>query len=117
VADPGSLRQKVSFSQRALTSDGYGNQSGDWEAQFEVAARVWPRLGGETVMAARLGGQQPVTIRVRQSSQTRLIRTDWKAVNVRTGVEYNLRSIVDPDEHTTGHGRWLDILAETGGAV
>lgn len=110
----GDLRSRVTFAQRAATSDGYGNALGDWADQFTVAARIQPRLGGEAVLAARLQGTQPVTIRVRQSSQTREIDATWRAIDARKGTVFNIRSVVDPYEHTAEHGRWIDILAEAG---
>lgn len=104
----------MQFSCRSVTDDGYGNTRGAFVAQFTVWARVQPRLGGETVMQARLAGTQPAVIRVRQSSQTRQIETDWLARNIDAGVSYNIRSIVDPYEGDDRHGRWLDMLVETG---
>lgn len=110
----GELRDKVAFEMRASVDDGAGNeQSGDWVIQCEVAARVTPRLGGETVMAARLAGRKPVTIKVRVSSSTERITTDWRGRNVRTGEIYNLRSIANLDERR----RYLDILADAGVAT
>lgn len=114
MTDAGNLRQRVTFSQREVTTDGFGGQLGDWQDQFTERAQVRPRLGGETVISARLAGTQPVTIRVRQSPATRRIAPDWRGVNAETGVVYNLRSIVDPHEGSPERGRWLDILAETG---
>lgn len=104
------LRHRITFAQRALASDGGGNTRSDWTDQFTVAAGVEARFGGEEVMASRLEGRQPVTITVRQSDQTRLIDTDWKATDARSGKVYAVRSIADPDDSRA----WLDILCETG---
>lgn len=110
----GELRERVSFQKRGATSDIYGNtQTGDFEEQFVVAARIRPRLGGEQVMAARLAGTQPVTITVRWSAQTKTIAPEWRARDARTGTIYNIRSIVNPDEKH----RYIDVLAEAGVAV
>lgn len=108
------LRARVTFAKRVDQIDAYGVTTGAWQNQFTVRARIWPRLGGETVIASRLQGTQPVTITVRQSSQTSLVGTDWKAINERTGVQYAVRSIVDPDERNADHDRYLDLLCETG---
>lgn len=113
----GELRQRVTFSQRAVISDGYGNEEGEFQDQFTVHARIQPRLGGETVIAARLQGVQPVTIRVRQSTDTRQIDATWRVENAVTHVKYNIRTVVDPEEHTSDHGKWIDILAEAGVSV
>jgi len=62
------------------------------------------------VTAARLVGQQPVTITVRQNSLTRLITTEWRAIDVNEGTEYAIRSIVDPDDD----GAFFEILSQVG---
>lgn len=109
----GELRHRIAFDKRIDVEDDYGNVQGSFEEQFVVAAEVKAKLGGEAVTAARLTGQQPVTITVRQSSQTRLIADDWRARDVRTGAEYAIRSIVDPDDER----KWLEILTQTGVAA
>jgi head-tail adaptor len=68
------LRAQVTFAARITVSDEYGATTGGFEDRFTVRARIWPRLGGETVLAARLSGTQPVTITVRESPDTREIR-------------------------------------------
>jgi SPP1 family predicted phage head-tail adaptor len=111
------LRSRVTFARRIDTTDEYGGTGGEWQDQFTVAANIRPRLGGETVEAARLTGRQPYVIRVRQSPATRQINTDWRATNVDTGMVYNVRSTADPHEGDKDHGRFIDMLAETGAAV
>lgn len=109
----GALRELLAFDERAATSDGYGNSLGEFAEVFRCAARVRPRLGGEQVMAARLGGVQPVTITVRYDSRTAAVTPDWRARDVRSGVVYNIRSVVNPDERR----RWIDMIAEKGVAI
>jgi SPP1 family predicted phage head-tail adaptor len=115
----GALRERVSFDRREDLSgdsppgDAYGNVEGNWQEQFTVAARIIPRLGGEEVMAARLAGRQPYTIRVRSSSDTRRISTDWRARNARDGIVYNIRAVSNVDERNV----FLDLLCEAGVAV
>jgi head-tail adaptor len=113
----GRLKHRVAFDKREdVNPDApldLGNTRSNFVQQFEVAAGIRARVGGETVMAARLSGQTPVTIVVRQSAQTRLITSDWRARDVRKGTEYAIRSIIDPDD-----GRqWLEILAQEGVAA
>lgn len=110
----GELSHKVAFDARTVVDDGYGNPvSGDWAQQFIVNAKVQAKFGGEAVTAARLQGQQPVTIVVRQSSTTLQIKDDWRARDARDGTEYAIRSIVDPDDS----GAWLELLCQTGVAA
>lgn len=109
----GRLRERLTFSKRVVASDGYGNEVTTWDAQFTVSARVLPLKGGEAVQAARLAGTQPVILSVRYSSLSILIGVDWKAADARSGVEYNLKSIMNTDEKKI----MLDILATSGEVV
>jgi head-tail adaptor len=106
----GELRERVAFDRRALVSDGYGNEEGDWEEQFVEPARIRPLRGGEQVMASRLQGVQPVIIKVRVSSKTRQIETDWRARDVRTNVIYALHTTANTDEKK----KYFEILATAG---
>lgn len=108
--DAGDLRWRVAFDRRASVPDGYGNTQIGFEEQFVVSARVQVRLGGEAMIAGYLQDRQPVMITIRQNAQTRAIKENWRARDVRSGALYAIRSIADPD----GQGEWLDILALTG---
>ncbi|MGM5018722.1 head-tail adaptor protein [Tardiphaga sp. 367_B4_N1_1] len=113
----GQLSHRVSFQKRQDINpdapDDLGNVQSVFVEQFVVAAKVQAKFGGEAVVAARLVGQQPVTIVVRQSSQTNQIQPDWRAVDARSGTEYAIRSIVDPDDG----GAFWEILTQTGVAA
>lgn len=109
----GELSHRVAFDRRRNADDGYGNTTAEWVEQFVVAAKVKARFGGESFDQARLAGQQPVTIVVRQSSDTLQIAADWRARDARAGTEYAIRSIVDPDDG----GAWLELLCQTGVAA
>lgn len=117
ITGGGDLRQTMTFAEPFGATDEYGNQEQGWQDRFTVRAQVTPRLGGEAVDAARLSGRQPVIIRVRNSPDTKLIRTDWKATDVDAGIPYNVRSVADPDLGGPQHGQWLDVLAESGVAI
>lgn len=106
----GELTHKIAFDKRLETDDGYGNTQTSFVQQFIRSAAVRAKFGGEAVIAARLQGQQPVTITVRQDSQTALIAEDWRARNMASGKEYAIRSIVDPDDS----GAFFEILTQTG---
>ena len=119
----GELRHKVAFDKRQDVNpdapDDLGNTKSLFVEQFVVSAKVQAKFGGEAVVSARLTGQQPVTIVVRQSSKTGLIATDWRARDVRSDADpekqttYAIRSIVDPDDG----GAWWEILTQTGVAA
>ncbi len=109
----GTLRERLTFSKRTETADdGYGNTEQGWTEQFTVAARVRPRLGGEEVTAARLQGRNIVAVTVRAFAGTREITPDWRAVDARTGVEYNIRTAVLTEDRA-----YIEMLAEKGVAV
>ncbi|TXH84831.1 MAG: head-tail adaptor protein [Rhizobium sp.] len=113
MTSAGDLRHRVAFEVRTPEDDGYGNAEGAFVEQFVMAAKVQAKFGGETVTAARLSGEQPVTIVVRQCVQAKQITTDWRARDTRSGVIYNIRSVVDPDDR----GRWLELLCQSGAAT
>lgn len=92
MTSAGELRHRVAFDRRQDVTDEYGNTQSSFVEQFVVAAKVQAKFGGEAVTAARLTGQQPVTIAVRQSNQTKMIAVDWRARDVRSGTEYAIRS-------------------------
>lgn len=113
----GELRQRVTFSVPNENTDDYGNVTTGWVDKFTVAANITPRLGGETVQAARLAGRQPVVITVRASPDTRTIRTDWKATDTTSGTAYNVRTVADPHLGDVEHGKWIEMFAESGIAI
>jgi head-tail adaptor len=112
----GDLRYRVTFSERDQVQDEFGNVSTGWLERFTVSANIIAKVGGEAVEAARLAGRQPVLIRVRKSSDAMLVTTDWKATD-EAGREYNIRTAIDPSIGDSGHGFWIEMLAETGVAV
>lgn len=113
----GELRHRIAFGKREQVNPDspadLGNTQSAFVEQFQVFGKVQAKFGGEAVTAARLTGQQPVNITVRQNSMTRQITTDWRAIDVNQGTEYALRSIVDPDDS----GAFFEILAQTGVAA
>src|SRR4051812_12213009 len=108
----GELREKLAFDEVASSETTYGVTPGDWDEQFVRSARVQPRFGSEPVIAQRLAGVQPVTIKVRADTDTRRITNAWRARNTRSGVVYQIRTVT-PDEK----GAYIEILAEAGVAV
>lgn len=112
----GELRHRITFDKREdVNPDApldLGNVQSAFVEQFTVWAAVQAKLGGETVTAARLTGQQPVNITVRQSSLTKQIGTDWRARD-NAGTVYAIRSIIDPEDD----GAYFEILTQTGVAA
>jgi len=111
----GDLRERIGFFAPVVADDGYGNTTSGFAAEpnFEVSAKVVAKLGGETVQAARLAGRHFNNVTVRASSATRSVTTAWRAKDMRSGVIYNIRDIVDPDQKQ----RWIEMLCEQGVAA
>lgn len=104
----GQLYQSVTFGIVTKVPDGQG---GFKEVPETVATRAHFRYlrGGEVVLAARLSGRQPIVATVRLNSETRRISVDSTMRDVRTGVHYNIRSVVPTDDR-----QFLEITAESG---
>ena len=123
IAVAGDLRYRVGFYSRdsgAGSPDVPDYGSGpDYSgtAAFIVWANIAPRLGGESILAARLTGQNFVNITVRQSSNTDQVTTDWKCKDEGTEETYNIRSVIDPHQGDHDHGLFWEMLCEKGVAV
>ena len=113
----GAMRYRLKFAERDTVDDEYGNPSTGCLDLFTVAGNITAKVGGEAVDAARLAGRQPVILTVRRSPDTRLVTTDWKATEVESGTEFNIRTAIDPFIGNSQHGIWIEMIAETGVAV
>lgn len=109
----GALNHRVTFQRRIEQEDEYGNVESGWVDQFTEACRLSPRLGSEPVLAARLTGVQPFSMTVRYSARTSAVTPAWRAVNARTGVEYNIATVANVDER----GAYLEMLVTSGVAT
>lgn len=108
----GNLRSRLNFQQRSISDDGFGNQvTGDFATVFTDAAEIIPRMGSEPVLASRLQGVQPVTIRVRSHTATRALDASWRAVDARSGAVY---SIVSPPVNMSQKNDYIEMLATVG---
>jgi head-tail adaptor len=112
----GKLPERIAFDKRVTTDDGYGGTIGDFAEQFIIAADYKYLIGGEAVLSSRLTGTQPVVIRVRETTQTSEIKTDWRARDMRSGVTYNITSVM-PAPNVKKQRLYLDVLAVAGGAA
>ncbi|MDB5597381.1 MAG: phage head-tail adaptor [Hyphomicrobiales bacterium] len=107
----GNLRDRVRFEARAVVGDDYGNPgAGDFEAQFSRSVEIKPMRGGEDILAARIQGTQPILIRTRYDSQTARITPEWRAIDVRDGTVYAIRTAVDMDRRH----EWIELMAIAG---
>jgi head-tail adaptor len=109
----GRLRTRLAFDKRADVDDGAGAVEGGFVEQFQIAAELTPKFGGETVQQARLQGRATFTVVVRASRQSRAVATDWQARDARTGTVY---AILSGPIDTETRNRYLEFLMQTGTA-
>lgn len=120
-----ALYERVAFDSREVIQDGRGNVQGDFVEQFQRYAGYTFMRGGETVIASRLEGRQPVVVRVRRDSHTSLVGSDWRIRDLRkgewigvgsdaywAGTILAIHSVIETEDR-----RFLDIMAETGVAA
>lgn len=106
----GELSERFSFEKReTLAGDAYGVSEAEWIEQFSCATKKIPLRRGETVIASRLSGVQPYVLTIRASNQSRLIQTDWRAKDTRTGLYYNIQTVEPSSDRAS-----IDLLV-TGG--
>lgn len=112
-AGSGQLHYQVALLKRIKQEDdGMGNTVSDFVEQFQTRAEFIHLRGSEAVMAGRLQGKHTQVIRVRNSSNTRLISTDWMLRDVRTGKSFNIRDI----EHEVNR-QFIALTCESGVAT
>lgn len=109
----GDLYSKVAFERQSSGSDGAGGTTSVWQEQFAVRASFFNAGGSEAVMAARLEGRTLARLRIRASSQTNLITTDWRMRDVRTGDIWNIREV----DLITEARAWILLRCEKGVAT
>jgi len=109
----GQMRDLMSFQSREVLNDGYGNRvAGDFVERFRDNAKITNLRGSESVMAARLDSRNVALMQVRTSQQMGTVTTDWRVVDVRRGVEYNIREI-----HQDRSTAIYEMMIETGVAT
>lgn len=111
-AGAGAMDYRVAFDRPVDTPNGQGGTLRGWSEQLQAFAQFTFLRGGETVIAARLAGRQPVVVKIRASAAAALIQTDWRMRDVRSGQAYNIRSIVPSDDR-----QFYQLTCEGGVAV
>lgn len=106
------LHHRVAFDQPETVTNGQGGTMMGWQEQHRCWAAMRFLRGGETVMAARLSGKQPVVVTIRTCRAARAIGADWRMRDPRAGVIYNIRAIAPSDD-----GKFIDLTCESGVAV
>jgi len=104
----GDLIQSVAFDIITEVPDGQGGFTRKPET-IKTRAHYRFLRGGESVIASRLSGVQPVVVTVRRSQKTRQITTSTTMRDLRTGTKYNIRAVVTTDDR-----RFVEITAQSG---
>ena len=109
MAGAGALRDRVTFQAETQVSDGYGGYELGWAdvaGCVNISANFAPERGREKLAGDRLQVSLAGVLRVRSSSETRVI-TEQHRVQI-GGVPYNIRSVSNPDRR----GRYLEMTVE-----
>lgn len=106
------LLDSVAFDAPVVTPNGQGGQISGWQEKFCARARFRFLRGGETVLQARLSGQQTIVVTVRDCVDARMITPEWRMRDLRTGTEYNIRSIMPSDDRL-----YRELTCQSGVAV
>lgn len=118
------LTQRPAFDAPAHTPDGSGGATRTWAHQCTVWAEFIYGSGSETMNAARLQGRFTFKVRVRSSTATRLITTEWRMRDPRRGLpdgvgadalpgtRYNIREVDAVTDRA-----WVYLVVEAGVAV
>ena len=105
----GALNNSVAFKRMDTTDDGHGNtSSGGWIEFLTVSCRLRETRGRERVDGGALAAPMSGVLTVRSSTLTRAVTEANQAVI--GSVEWNIRSIVNPDMR----GKWLEMVVERG---
>lgn len=88
---PVALTERVAFDAPTGGTDAFGGETEAWTEQHVCAAQWIYQKGSETVEAARLAGRQMFKLKVRSSTATRAVTTDYRLRDVRRGTTWNIR--------------------------
>jgi SPP1 family predicted phage head-tail adaptor len=89
----GSLRHKITFQQKTVASNTYGQSTPTWTDQITTYAAIWPLRGTEKMESMRLDNEVTHKVRVRYQSDLH------PKMRIKFGTRYfNILSIINPDE-------------------
>lgn len=104
----------IAFERPAAGTDGAGNHvTGAWDRVFEDRAHVRYLRGGETVIGARLAGNQPAVFTVLSGPDVDQVRQDWRIVDLQTNRVFGITSYVLSDDQMTVEFTCAETPAES----
>lgn len=103
------LIERVAFDIPVETVTSHGGTRIAWTEEFIARAQFLYLRGGETVIASRLSGRQPVVVTMRNEGRAKDVTPEWRMRDVRRGTVYNVRSIVPTDNRL-----YLELTCESG---
>lgn len=108
----GAYRDRATFERRATVVDDLGNSRGNWQTLWRgVAVSFYATGGAEAVRSGAVSSSITATLRLRDSTRARTIRTSDR-VTVR-GQAWNIRRIIP----LNNMNRELEMLIESGVAT
>lgn len=109
----GLMRWRFRFERRGL--DENDERLGPWgDDAVVLSALMTPfRGGGEAVAGARLQGREPVVLTIRDCAAARMITTDWRAVDQRTGDVFGVKRASGNLDDIA----YIDVLAQAEGTT
>lgn len=102
----------VAFDTPRYQPDGAGGEDRIWVEQFRARARISYARGSEAIEAARLQGRAVYKVRLRGSTESRAVTTDWAMRDLRGGAVFNIREVDGLTDR-----RWVYLVVETGVAI
>lgn len=105
----GSLNKRATFQRFTETADGAGGVTVAWSDFATVWAQYSPERAREKIQQGRIADNQAGALRVRSSTTTRQVDPTFRVML--DGVLYNIRSVVNPDQHND----MLEFAIETDG--
>lgn len=115
VPTAGELRDRIRAQVRASSPNVGGVVRREWrDTTLARRARIVGRIGGETALAGRLDGSQPVEVTVRSDAGTRALTADHRFVGLagpHAGGVWAIRSVTV----IGARGEWLLFTCVAGG--
>lgn len=93
----GRLRFKIRVERRGKTRNSSGGIVEGWTTvNSAIPAAIYHKGGSEAVLSERLKGVSSMEIKARYSSKTKVITTDDRLIDERSGEAYNVKTVL-PD--------------------